>query len=77
MRLFKGQLTLLEQGEGGDGKQGHWVIAAWHWNWSITWSWLLWYWPSNAYSTPTKWGTWSFARQKTMRRTVHEGGKRG
>ena len=44
--------------------QEDFVIASWHWNWSITWRWLLWWWPSFGISHP--FGTWYFKVQDNM-----------
>ena len=64
IKLFKYQLTFFERGSGYEGKQSHYVLLAWHPYWSITWAWLLWWWPSFSFRYPL--GTFHFAKQKTM-----------
>ena len=64
MRLFKSQLTLFQRGTCNTDKASHYVIAAWHQRNSITWSWLLWWWPFHNYSLRTRlMGTFLFKNQ--------------
>lgn len=65
VKLFKRQLIMFQRGMGQDGPQSHYVIAAWHWNWSITWRWLIWWWPPSSLKYP--FGTFIFRTQKNMR----------
>ena len=79
MKLFNNQLIVLEKGY-PRGKGIHWVILAWHWKLSITWSWLIWWWsPFSNHSKiyPGKWynkflGNWYFAKQKPLYYKVSE-----
>lgn len=57
-----GALTLIERGHCGGDPARHWCVAAWHWRWSITWSWILWWVPSWRF-----WQGWYFKRQDIMR----------
>jgi hypothetical protein len=61
MTLFKHQLTLFERGMGYDGPQSHYLLASWHPNGSLTWRWLLWWWPPRSWRRP--WGTFAFMTQ--------------
>lgn len=41
-----GPLTIMKRGFSNAGPSQGWVIAAWHWRRSITWRWVLWWFPS-------------------------------
>ena len=47
-----GPLSLLQRGHSNGEPARHWVVAAWHWRWSITWRWLLWWMPHSATTRP-------------------------
>jgi len=78
VKFFKNQLTVLERGI--PKKPGiHWVVLAWHWNWSLTWSFIIWWWSpwSNHFGIDKRWyrkyfGMWLFAKQETLRKTERE-----
>jgi hypothetical protein len=56
-----GPLTIIERGHCGGEPARHWVVAAWHWRWSITWRWLIWWIPSWRF-----WQGWYFGWQQNM-----------
>jgi len=67
MKLFGGQLTLLKRGTCNTDKASHYIIAAWHKNNSVTWRWLLWWWPFHKYSFRTRLiGTFLFSKQDNL-----------
>jgi len=67
MRLFKGQLTLFKKGTCNTDRASHYVIAAWHWNWSSTWRWLIWWWPFHNYNLKSRlMGTFLFRKQDNV-----------
>jgi hypothetical protein len=79
MKLFNKQLLLFVRGHCGGEPAGFYTIAGWHWNWSITWRWVLHWYPPNAERNRLKKLTWwqkikkstigsfIFATQKNMR----------
>ena len=67
MRLFGGQLGLFHRGTCGTDYASHYVVAAWHWKNSITWRWLIWWYPPHKYSLMSRLiGTFVFAKQENM-----------
>jgi len=39
--MMLGQLTILKRQHSNGKPCLSWVVAAWHWRWSITWRWLI------------------------------------
>lgn len=68
MRLFNNQLALFERGTCNTDYASHYVVIAWKWNWSVTWRWLLWWWPFHNHSLRTKlMGTFLFKKQENLK----------
>lgn len=57
-------LHVLERGRDGDGQASHFLLAAYHPRESITWLWLLWWWPPKSWRRPL--GTFHWATQRRM-----------
>jgi len=70
MRLFKSQLLLFKRGTCGTDKASHYVIAGWHWNWSITWRWVIWWWPPKHFKLTKLLGTFLLLKQENMLPTI-------
>ena len=67
MYLLNGQLTLFKRGTCNTDKASHYVIAAWHNKKSITWRWLLWWWPFHTHNLKTRlMGTFLFQKQDNL-----------
>lgn len=57
-----GPLSFIERGHCNGDPARHWVVAAWHWRWSVTWRWLLWWFPHGRTTRPSPLG-WHFGKR--------------
>lgn len=57
-----GPLSLIQRGRSNGTPARHWVVAAWHWPWSLTWRWLLWWFPHGSTTRPSPLG-WNFGKR--------------
>lgn len=56
-----GALSCFERGHCNGDPASHVVLAAWHWRWSITRRWLLWWFPHGTTTRPSPL-SWHFGR---------------